>query len=354
MTPNALLEPQGPSLTQPILSLCIATLNREKYIGQTLASIVPQLSARVELVIVDGASTDDTPAIVKSFADGSPHVRYHRLPTNSGIDRDFDTAVSLCNGDYGWLMTDDDLLVPDAIARVLKSLAESPQLLVVNARIMTADLSKVLQTRRLDIDEDSTYLSGDMERLFEMTADYLSFIGAVVIERKVWMERERAPFFGTLFVHVGVIFQGPPLTKAMVIAEPLILIRYGNAMWTPRGFEIWMFKWPKLVWSFTSFSTRAKASVCAAEPWRSTRSLLSMRANGAYSTVEYERFLRQHAVGAGRMIAKVIASVPASIANSLAVLFWLLGPRKLGTGIYDIARSRHAGWLGRWCEKTFL
>lgn len=354
MISYALADLQVSSASRPILSLCIATLNREKYIGKTLASILPQLSAHVELVIVDGASTDNTPTIVRGFADRSPHVRYHRLPTNSGIDQDFDTAVSLCNGDYCWLMTDDDLLVPGAIARVLESLAESPQLLVVNARIMTADLSKVLQARRLDIDDDATYLPEDMERLFEATADYLSFIGAVVIRRTVWMERERAAFFGTLFVHVGVIFQSPPLIKAMVIAEPLILIRYGNAMWTPRGFEIWMFKWPRLVWSFTSFSAHAKANVCAGEPWRSTRSLLAMRANGAYSKVEYERFLRERPAGAGRMIAKAIASVPASFANSMAVLFWLLGPRKLGTGIYDIARSRHAGRLGRWCERTFL
>ena len=340
--------------TQPILSICIATLNRGSVIAQTLDSIVCQLDSRVQVLILDGASTDNTRDIVQSYVARSPAIKYHRQEVNSGIDKDYDIAVSLSDGQYCWLMTDDDLLMPGAIDRVLGAIQTGPDLVVINAQIRTADLSTMLQRRRLPIKSDMTLADGDATRLFELAADYLSFIGGVVMRKSTWLERDRSPYFGTLFIHVGVIFQSPKLRLVTLLHEPLITIRYGNAMWTPRGFEIWMFKWPKLIWSFAAYSDEAKRAVCPAEPWRRSATLLAMRANGAYSIVEYKKFLQQQAPGFRRGLAHLIAILPARAVNIVAIGFWLLFSRRVGTGIYDIARSRHAGWLGRWCETRFL
>ena len=52
---------------QPRLSICIATLNRGAFIGETLDTIVPQLRDDVELVIVDGASKDNTGEVVGRY-----------------------------------------------------------------------------------------------------------------------------------------------------------------------------------------------------------------------------------------------------------------------------------------------
>jgi hypothetical protein len=100
-----------------------------------------------------------------------------------------------------------------------------------------------------------------MEHLFIDALNYLSFIGAVVIRRSIWLGRERVLYFGTEFVHVGVIFQKPLPGSALIIAEPFITIRFGYGQWTSRSFEIWMFKWPKLVWSFKDISSEAKRRV---------------------------------------------------------------------------------------------
>ena len=43
-----------PIMTQPLLSICIATYNRARFIGETLDSIIPQVTPAVEIVIVDG------------------------------------------------------------------------------------------------------------------------------------------------------------------------------------------------------------------------------------------------------------------------------------------------------------
>ena len=107
------------------LSVCIPTYNRGPFIGQTLESIVGQLPADAEVVVVDGGSGDNTADVVTAYAMKYPAIRYIREPNNSGYDRDCDKAVGLAKGEHCWLMSDDDLLAPGAIDRVLLSLEDA-------------------------------------------------------------------------------------------------------------------------------------------------------------------------------------------------------------------------------------
>ena len=92
----------------PILSICIATRNRANFIGQTIESIVSQVSDRVELLIVDGDSTDNTEEVVNSYAEKYSCIRYVRLPEKGGVDKDYCKAVEMAEGEFCWLFTDDD------------------------------------------------------------------------------------------------------------------------------------------------------------------------------------------------------------------------------------------------------
>jgi len=338
-------------MTTPRLSICIATYNRGAFIGETLASILPQLTPEVELLVLDGASPDHTRNVVEGYMAAYPALRYVREPTNSGVDQDYDKAVSAARGEYCWLMTDDDLLNPGAVARVLVALDQGVDLVVCNAEVRTIDFGRVLQPRLLDAAHDRHYGVGDHAGFFEQVAPHLKFIGAVVIRRATWLARQREPYYGTLFVHVGVIFQSPPLARVQLIAEPLIVIRYGNAMWTARGFEIWMFKWPSLVWSFAGYADDSKARVSAREPWRQLSKLGAHRGLGAYSIVEYRRLLAPLGTTRTRLLPWLIAYLPAGLANSLAGLACLAMPRKSRLNLYDLSRGRHATAVSRWVAK---
>ena len=149
----------------------------------------------------------------------------------------------------------------------------------------------------LEMTEDRVYDEKSSDAFLADTGTILAYIGAVVIRRSLWMERKREPYFGTLLFHVGVIFQAP-LARVKVLAEPLILLRAGNPMWTSRGFEIWMFKWPNLIWSFDAFSDSAKMQVVAREPWRQRRQLTMFREIGAFSHAGYLQFFKAAGRGA--------------------------------------------------------
>ena len=142
--------------TVPKLSICIATFNRGDFIVQTLDSIVGQLTDSTELIVVDGASPDGTEAVMQTYCAAHPEVRYVREPVNSGIDRDYDKAVGYAVGEYCWLMTDDDLMVEGAVARVVAVLGDV-DLVVVNAEVRNKDLSSVLRPRLLVVSEDKRF-----------------------------------------------------------------------------------------------------------------------------------------------------------------------------------------------------
>ncbi len=328
-------------MTTPLLSICIATMNRQLYLRETLDGIARQATADIEVVIVDGGSTDETAEVVESFR---PQMRlvYWRQAGPGGVDKDFDTAVSLASGAYCWLMSDDDELRPGALAKV-RSLVSSGKLslVVVNASICNEDFSAVLNDRFVKLQEDRHYEVGEDERLFIDTGNYLTFIGCVVVRRALWLERQREPYFGSLFIHVGVIFQAPLSGPAVFVAEPLVGIRYGNALWSARAFEIWMFKWPGLVWSFR-FSDAAKSAVCRRDPWARPRTLLLHRAKGSYTLNQYKQWLSTRMPSKPqRMVARFIAVTPITLVNvavSIALMVFVPGS---GVALTDLRRSRY-------------
>lgn len=329
-------------MTAPILSICMATYQRGHVILRTLQSIQCQLQPGVELIVVDGASPDNTQEVMEDYVRQYPDTRYYREAQNSGVDADFDKAVGYAKGDYCWLMTDDDLLVPGAILRVLEAMSTQPELIVVNAEVRSADFSTQLEERLLKLAHDKDYGEGDSELFLSEVAEYLSFIGGVIIRRDTWLRRDRSSYFGTLFVHVGVIFQSPPLKSVKVIADPLIIIRYGNAMWTARGFEIWMFKWPKLVWSLANYPDAAKARVIPREPWTDLKKLVVFRATGIYALPQFHACWKERSGGFGKAAAWLIAALPARVVNLLGSVYVLIFNRRARLAIYDLSRSTHA------------
>jgi glycosyltransferase involved in cell wall biosynthesis len=331
------------------LSICLATRNRRAFIGETLGGILDQLVPGVEVVVVDGASTDGTAALLAEYASRHPALHCHLEPTNSGVDGDYDKAVLYASGRHCWLMTDDDVLVPGALDRVLRCLEEDPELLVVDAEIRTADLGENLAPRRLRFSGERRYGRRDGDRLLEDVGDALSFIGCVIVKRGVWIARDRARFLGSLFVHVGVLLQAP-LDSVRVLGEPLIRIRYGNAGWSARAFEIWMCKWPGLVWSFPGFSDGAKARVSSREPWRSPSTLVLYRGLGVYDATAWKRHLAPTARGTYRALAWLIAMLPGRLANAALALRILVGTPDNVT-LYDLLLSCNATAVTRWVAR---
>jgi hypothetical protein len=226
-------------------------------------------------------------------------------------------------------------------------------LLIVNAEVRNANLSVLLVERRLNIDSDRIYGPTDLEQFFLDAVNYLSFIGCVVIRREFWLSRDRISFYGTLFIHVGVIFQRPPVETIQIIAQPFITIRDGNAGWTPRAFEIWANKWPELVWSFPDISTGVKQKLGLKDQRCRFRFLFFHRAMGTYSLNEYYKYLSEKKERFAKIKAYVVAIFPASLANIVSVLYYAAIRRQDHLPLYDIILSSRATAASRFLARVF-
>ncbi|MDB4616937.1 glycosyltransferase family 2 protein [Synechococcus sp. AH-551-E11] len=112
------------------LSICVPTYNREKNLKNCLQSINIasqglDSSFRVEICISDNFSTDGTEGVVRD-ANLTLPVKYCKNNSNLGIPRNFLNVVDMAEGEFAWLIGDDDLLLPDAIFRLYELIDSHP------------------------------------------------------------------------------------------------------------------------------------------------------------------------------------------------------------------------------------
>ena len=223
------------------LSICIPTYNFGAFIGETLESILPQLVDGVEVVILDGGSTDDTPDVVGSFA--HPAVRYHRQDMRGGIDRDLARTIHLAGGEYCWVFCADDLMKPDAIGHVLDRLGSDCDLYLCGFTLCTLEMRPLRDhpIARIDTDEEFDLSSApDRRRYFEKahtTPAFFSFAGSLIVKKERWTAAgpdER--FVGSLWAHVAQVLRMIPLgLRLHFITSSLLYKRTGNDSFMDRG-----------------------------------------------------------------------------------------------------------------------
>lgn len=113
----------------PLLSICIPTLNRAPLLKVLLENLKPEVADcrdRIEIVISDNASSDETREVVER---SGVQVVYGKLPQKVGFARSVLNAVrGLASGEFIWIVGDDDVVLPGAIRRVLLAINTDPAL----------------------------------------------------------------------------------------------------------------------------------------------------------------------------------------------------------------------------------
>jgi glycosyltransferase involved in cell wall biosynthesis len=104
----------------------IATYNRADLIAQTITSILSQTRIPDEIIVVDDGSTDQTEGLIAREFGHVEFLRYVRKE-NGGKSTALNLALSLTAADYIWIMDDDDIAVPEALAWLEQELNKSPE-----------------------------------------------------------------------------------------------------------------------------------------------------------------------------------------------------------------------------------
>jgi len=120
-------------MSASLVSICVPTYNRCRFLRETVPTILAQDYAPLEIVISDNASTDDTEAYCRDVANADPRVRYIRQPTGLRIYRNHNVALEAAKGEFVAFFHDDDLYAPQIVSRYVALLNAHPSVGVVCA-----------------------------------------------------------------------------------------------------------------------------------------------------------------------------------------------------------------------------
>ena len=104
------------------VSVLMTVYNEENYLRQSINSILSQSEQHIELVVVDDASDDRSPEILKEYADKDSRVRVYRNPQNQGLVRSRISALKHARGKFTLITDADDFLSADAVSSALEAL----------------------------------------------------------------------------------------------------------------------------------------------------------------------------------------------------------------------------------------
>lgn len=216
-----------------ILTIAIPTYNGAGTLEDTLNSVISQLEPGVDIFVSDNASTDETAEIVRNYQHDFPQIHYQKNSENVGPDRNFDLAIRHSQGKFVWLFSDDDLLEPGAVGRVLDALKLYPDLgtIFVNYSVYTAD-NKCIDHKASKIEEDNYY--GDGESFLSAINIGPIFCSSNVVRRSLWESSDSNRFIGSNWVHYGTITSVLRNTPAYCISAPYVRL-ISRATWNIKG-----------------------------------------------------------------------------------------------------------------------
>ena len=125
------LTPQG----QPSVSVLLVLHNRAELTLGCIESLLAQDGVRFEVVIVDNASTDDTPALLDRLR-GATTIR---SPENLGFLHACNLAAGSARGDYLLFLNNDTVVHAGTVAAALETIARDPSIGAVGGRLVFPD-----------------------------------------------------------------------------------------------------------------------------------------------------------------------------------------------------------------------
>ena len=126
-----------------MLSIITICKNSSVTIRSTIESVLSQeIDGKLEYIIVDGASTDNTMDIVRSYGD---KISKSISEPDTGISDAFNKGIALADGEIIGIINSDDIYLPGTLAKIEKYFNEHPEVEVVHADLELYDGDRFLK-----------------------------------------------------------------------------------------------------------------------------------------------------------------------------------------------------------------
>lgn len=107
-----------------MISIIMPAFNAEKYIGQSIESVLNQTDENWELIIIDDCSSDNTYEIINDFSKRDPRIKILRNKHNSGPSKSRNKGIEASQGEYLAFLDCDDTIAPEFVQLLLFTLSK--------------------------------------------------------------------------------------------------------------------------------------------------------------------------------------------------------------------------------------
>lgn len=171
-------EQQGDFTIRPKVSIVMPSFNQGQFIERSLLSVINQGYPNLELIVIDGASSDATLSIIKKY---KPYIAYWISEPDHGQSDALNKGFAHATGEIlGWLNS-DDLYMPGAIVHAVAALVKRPDKAIVFGDWLAID------------DEDNCLAH---EYAFNMNINHTKYEGVSINAQAMFWRREVHERFG--------------------------------------------------------------------------------------------------------------------------------------------------------------
>jgi len=124
-------------MSTPLISVVMPVHNAAPFVGEAIRSVLAQTVSDFEFILVDDASSDDSPRIIAEFHDSRLLCRRSEVPLNAAGARNL--ALGDARGEFLAFLDADDLARPDRFEIQLKALRSQPETVAVGSLVESID-----------------------------------------------------------------------------------------------------------------------------------------------------------------------------------------------------------------------
>lgn len=288
---------------QPVVSIVTPSFNQGRFVEQTILSVLNQTYSRIEYLVIDGASTDQSVDILKKYEE---KIAYWHSRRDNGFADAISQGFQRSTGDILAYLNSDDLLAPDAVERAVQVLqSHKDAVMVYGNRVCIDEEGQLLYFRpNMPWLSRTPYISMTIgqESCFWRREAYQA-VGGMNTDIKFGIDYDLFSKFAQkgAIVHAGDIwgfFRKHRMSKTMTQYQTLgkqEKVRIQNEVW---GKEVNRIKWISVYFFLKLYALIAmffvkKPQWPASLPAPRRTSLLKRYLNSLHETSSIKKFCRR-------------------------------------------------------------
>jgi len=222
-----------------LLTIFIPTYNRCNLLAESLSiifdewnSLESDLKSKIEIVISNNCSDDDTEEVVKKYQEICPIIKYNLNKFNLGAEENIELGVQFAKHKYLWILGDDDHIERGGLKLITNELIKDFPCIILNYSVWDAKMEKKTKSKKFNINKDLNLKQDNVMKVF---GPHLGFISMLVIDIELlklgFKECKNTPLITPGWPLLASVYCGLKHTTSCskFLHKPILRNRSGNS-----------------------------------------------------------------------------------------------------------------------------